>query len=145
MENYIDTRDLQELRIELKDQILEDFNSTFNTELEYFEDIDTFLNDEDSSNITSNEREDFNEYWKGEMEQIKEIDEIENNVDEFEFGCTLIHEDYFEEYTEEMLIDCGDLPKDLPTWIEIDWSSTADNVKQDYSEVEYQGETYYFR
>lgn len=44
-----------------------------------------------------------------------------------------------------MLVDIGYLPKDLPSWIEIDWNATAYNVRQDYDSVEYQGDTYWGR
>ena len=64
---------------------------------------------------------------------------------EFSYGCTLIEEDDFEDYCEELVIDCGYIPKDFPSWIEIDWEATASNMKQDYSELDYQGITYLFR
>ena len=135
----IDTRDLFEERDNLKEQILEDFNDRFNTELDDFDDIEKYLNDED-------EREDFTSYWEDELVQIIEIDKLEHEVGcEFTYGCTLIEEDDFAEHVEEMLTDCGYIPKDIPNWIEIDWKATAENVKQDYSELEYKGETYYFR
>lgn len=137
--SYIDTRDLIEERDNLKEQILDDFNDRFNTELKY-------LNDEVLQNIKQEERDDFKSYWKDEYQQIDDIDEVENAVgSEFDYGCTLIEEDDFEDYVKDMLIDGGYNSKDLPIWIEIDWSATAENVKQDYSELEYKGDTYYFR
>ena len=57
----------------------------------------------------------------------------------------MIEEDDFEDYVRELLVDCGYISKDFPYWIEIDWEATSENVKQDYSELEYKGETYYFR
>ncbi len=45
----------------------------------------------------------------------------------------------------KLLEDIGDLPSDLPSYIEIDWDKTADNLRVDYSEVEYQGTTYLVR
>ena len=43
------------------------------------------------------------------------------------------------------LEDLGYIPKDFPSWIEIDWTSTIYNVLQDYSEVTYQGTEYFYR
>ncbi len=144
--SYINTRDLIKERNNLKEQILDDFNDRFNTELDDFDEIETYLNDEVSQNIKQEEREDFTSYWEDELVQIIEIDQVEYEVGgEFEYGCTLIEEDDFEDYVEDMLIDCGYISKDFPTWIEIDWSATAENVRQDYSELEYKGDTYYFR
>lgn len=64
---------------------------------------------------------------------------------EWVYGLGLIGESYFTEYVEEMLKDIGDLPSDIPHYIAIDWEETADNIRVDYSEVEYDGETYLFR
>ncbi len=144
--SYINTRDLIKERNNIKEQILDDFNDRFNTELDDFDEIETYLNDEASENIDKDERDDFKSYWKDEYQQIEAINEVENAVgSEFTYGCTLIEEDDFEDYVEDMLIDCGYISKDFPTWIEIDWSATAENVRQDYSELEYKGDTYYFR
>ena len=144
--SYIDTRDLIEERDNLKEQILDDFNDRFNTELDDFDEIETYLNDEASENIDEEERDNFKSYWEDELVQIIEIDKVEYEVgSEFKYGCTLIEEDDFEDYVKDMLIDCGYISKDFPTWIEIDWEATAENVRQDYSELEYKGDTYYFR
>lgn len=139
------TRDLAERRDELKQLILDDSNERFNTEHEEFEDIDLFLNDEASECITQEEKDDFYFYWEDELNEIAEIDKIESECSEFHFGCTLIHEDYFKEYCEELCEDCGYISKDLPSFIEIDWSATAHNMKADYSAITYQGETYLYR
>ena len=56
--SYIDTRDLIEERDNLKEQILDDFNDRFNTELDDFDEIETYLNDEASENIDEDERDD---------------------------------------------------------------------------------------
>lgn len=60
-------------------------------------------------------------------------------------ATSLIHENYFMEYCQEMLEDCGDLPKDLPSYIVIDWERTAENLRHDYTSIDYDGETYYVR
>ena len=41
--------------------------------------------------------------------------------------------------------DIGDLPKNIPRYIEIDWDKTADNLKQDYTSVTFDGADYYVR
>ena len=79
-----------------------------------------------------------------ELESLKE--EISNNSEEdFEYGIQLIHENDIDDYLHEMLIDCGYIPNDLPSWIKIDWQATYDNMKQDYSELELNGNTFYVR
>jgi len=64
---------------------------------------------------------------------------------EWEFGEALIRESYWVEYVQELLADIGDLPKDLPVYIAIDWEQTAKNIRVDYSEITFNGETYLIR
>ena len=79
-----------------------------------------------------------------ELEALKE--EISNNSDEgFEYGIQLIHENHIDDYLDELLEDCGYLPKDLPHWIQIDWQATYDNMKEDYNEIELNGNAFYVR
>lgn len=61
------------------------------------------------------------------------------------FPVTLISEDYFTEYAKELIQDVGDLPRDIPSYLEIDWDATAENIKVDYSTTEIEGATYYYR
>ena len=55
----------------------------------------------------------------------------------------LIRDSYFESYMDEMLEDCGDLPKDLPCYLTITIDYAA--LQQDYSSVEVGGVTYWCR
>ena len=91
----------------------------------------------------------FLEYWEDELKQIEEVNELENDIDngEFDFGTTLIDEDDFEEYCEDLVSDIGDLPTDLPSYISnnIDWSGVAEDLKVDYLDVEFRGTTYLYR
>ncbi|WP_439132419.1 hypothetical protein [Polaribacter sp.] len=136
--DYLDTRDLEEKRNDLKEQI---FNA-FIEEFPQYEEITESYEDikQDKEEITS-----FIDLWNTEIEEIEEINEIENDCSEFYYGETLINENYFEEYVKDLLTDCGYISKDFPHWVEIDWNSTAENVQQDYSQCDYQGETFYFR
>ena len=61
------------------------------------------------------------------------------------YPVTLISEVYFVEYAQELCQDIGAIPDDFPSYIEIDWEVTARNIQMDYSEVEIDGITYYFR
>ena len=82
-----------------------------------------------------------------ELEELEALkDEVSNNSDEcFEYGIQLIHEDDIDDCLHELLLDCGYLPKDLPSWIEIDYQATYDNMKEDYSKLELNGNTFYVR
>nr|WP_317632307.1 hypothetical protein [uncultured Flavobacterium sp.] len=134
----LNTRDLLEKREELKQDILDSFHEDFENYVEQTESYEDILFEEE-------EIQSWLDDWKDEREEIEAINSLENEVgSEFEYGVILIPEDDFEEYCEELLKDCGDLPQNIPSYIEIDWSKTADNLKVDYSEVDFQGTTYLF-
>jgi antirestriction protein len=61
------------------------------------------------------------------------------------YPLTLIRESYFTDYVQEMLEDCGEIPKDLPHYIHIDWQATARDVQVDYTPIDVDGATYFYR
>lgn len=138
MSTIIDTRDLIEKRDELKEKIFDDFIETF----EHYEDMTESFDD---IRMDEEEIQDWKTGWEDELLEIDEINDIENNVTDFTYGETLIPEHEWEDYVRELCEDIGYIPKDLPSWIEIDWKATAKNVAQDYSFISYQGEDYYYR
>ena len=83
------------------------------------------------------------------IEELKTLRTLANDAiqysSDWEFGEILIRYSYWENYIQEMLEDCGDIPADLPWYIAIDWETTADNISQDYSIVEFNGIDYYIR
>lgn len=66
-------------------------------------------------------------------------------VPDWEYGAQLIRDSYFTEYVADMLEDCGELPRDLPHYIVIDWDATARNIQHDYMCVEFGDVTYWVR
>jgi hypothetical protein len=85
--------------------------------------------------------------WEEENgERLEELMTASESVGgEWGDGVSLIPEDEFEDYCRELLADIGDLPKDIPWYIEIDWTATADNLRQDYSSVTISGVDYLYR
>ena len=61
------------------------------------------------------------------------------------YPVTLVCDSYFTTYARELLEECGTIPRDLPSWVEIDWEATARNVRVDYTPVEIDGVTYWYR
>ena len=59
------------------------------------------------------------------------------------YPVTLIRESYFEESMDEMVADCYDMPKNLPCFITV--TLDYEMLKQDYTECEFEGDTYYYR
>ena len=62
------------------------------------------------------------------------------------YPVTLIRESYFQEYAQELAEDIGAIPKDA-SWpcTCIDWEQAARELRMDYSSVEYDGVTYWYR
>lgn len=67
----------------------------------------------------------------------KDIQELLDNVSDSYFG----EYNSDEEFAQSLLEDCGSLPKDLPSYIHIDWESTARDIMFDYMA----SNGYYFR
>ena len=140
----LDSRNIQE---EIDN--IEGLKNTYESDLESLNDkqndIDNKLEEiADKENEIQECEVEYNRY-SSELEELEALkDEISNNSSEgFEYGIQLIHENDIDDYFYEMLIDCGYLPKDLPSWIVIDEQATYSNMKQDYSEIELNGNTFY--
>ena len=121
---YLDTRDLQK-RLDELEGVIEDY-----MEEKELEELDN----------ESNAFEDWVDY-----EELLELREMADEIPEWQYGETLIPEDEFVDYCEELCKDVGDLPSEIPWYIEIDWEKTAENIRVDYSECKYQGTTYLYR
>ena len=68
------------------------------------------------------------------------------SLSDWHHGVTLIHDDYFEEYAEEFANDIGAIDR-KENWPcnHIDWEAAADELKQDYTAIEFDGETFWGR
>lgn len=71
------------------------------------------------------------------------VDECEQYSSDWKYGETLIHRNYFNEYMDEMIEDCYQLPKNLPYWIS--FTIDYDALEQDYYSVYLDGEEYLIR
>jgi hypothetical protein len=145
------SRDLLEYRESLAQGLVDDWNAWqeehLNNEFEV-EDVDDVF--KFAENLNNNGSEQFNIDWSDDMNHYEEVanfcDELSNYGD-FEYGESIISEDYFEEYCEEYCKDMGFISNDLPGFIEnaIDWEKVADDLKMDYTGADFEGTTYYMR
>ena len=137
LEDVIDIRDVIER--------FEELESEFETAME---------------NVPDNERGNMdNAAWKEwtESEEAEELKTLTSLLDDFKgaggdeqwrgdwYPVTLIRDSYFTDYTKELLEECGYIPKDFPSWIEVDWDATAENVRIDYTSAEFGDVTYWAR
>lgn len=136
MKDVIDTRDLQDRLTELEDikELIEQVQNEIDAQpvenADRIEELKIKLEDLQS---------DFDQV------EFDELTEMSNEIPEWKDGNTLIKEDYFEQYCQELCEDIGDIPKNIPTYIVIDWAATANNIKYDYSECSYKNEIYLYR
>lgn len=147
MSNILDSRDLQE-RIEelqgLKDAV--DEAQSHVDELENVPEADrteTWESDMDEARKKRITAED--DFGNSDREELDELIALSDEVSEWSSGAQLIPEEDFEDYCQELCKDIGDVPDTFPSYIVIDWEATAQNLKIDYAECEYQGTTYLYR
>ena len=141
MGNYIDTRNLAERREALKQEILDSF-------LENFPDYEEMTESFEDIRFEEEEIESWKEDFEDELKEIEEIDDVENELgSEFEYGVTLVDVDDFEDYCEELMEEFGYINKDTPQLIKnnISYKGIAEDMKYDYTEVNYQGNSYFGR
>ena len=83
---------------------------------------------------------------KEELAALKALaEEAQGYSEDWRHGTALIRDTYFTEYVEELCKDVGDVPKEIPWYIVIDWEATAEHIKQDYTEVDFNGVSYWVR
>ena len=108
-----DSRDLREYLEELEDEMVDLYN-------EYIEDIG------EEEEIDTIDEVDFDEEGFIQYADSAEIEHYENVRDfveelesygDFDHGETIIHEDYFTDYSKELCEDLGEVSKDLPWYI----------------------------
>ena len=92
--------------------------------------IDNLIEDDDAKELVA-------------LRQLQE--EAEGYAPDWKHGATLIRRSHWPEYAEEMCKDIGDLPRDLPGYLVIDWAKTADNLEVDYTTVDFDGVEYLIR
>lgn len=72
-------------------------------------------------------------------------DEADSSSD-WRHGETLINDDYFESYAQELAEDCG-MVQSGAAWPNdcIDWELAAERLKDDYTSVDFDGQTFWIR
>lgn len=126
--DVIDSRDVIERIEELEDERQEIVDATYETEEERKRDLLAWEEDNHS-----------------ELFALKHLEDECSGVPDWSYGETLIRYSYFKEYVQELCEDIGDIPRDIPSYIEIDWEKTADNLKVDYTTVDFDGVEYFVR
>lgn len=136
-DDVIDSRDVIDRIVELSDRreaLQEEF------------DADPANEGVDFDNWVCNQT-DWSREEQEELDALKALaEEAAGYAPDWRYGATLIREDYFyDSYAEQLCKDIGAIPSDMPDYIVIDWDATAKNLVVDYTEVDFDGETYLIR
>lgn len=110
-------------------------------------DVDEAENDEDKAKAQA-ALDEWNADYGDDYKALKEFcEEAEGYASDWKYGETVIRDSYFTDYAEELCKDIGDMPKELPWYIanHIDWDGVADELKADYTSIDYDGVTYWVR
>ena len=66
---------------------------------------------------------------------------VEAFLENFDIDCVSSCRDAYQgrydsgaEFAQSIAEDCGDVPRNMPSWIEIDWKASWDNLDYDYVE-----------
>jgi hypothetical protein len=85
------------------------------------------------------------------VEEARELQKLRNTVskysdDSFEDGITIVRDDHFVDYIQDLVEECGDIPRGLlPRYLRIDWQATAEELRPDFTSVEFFGRTFWYR
>lgn len=82
-----------------------------------------------------------NELTTDELAEVLTLSKLVEDIYSYIDSDTLVREDEFEFYIKDMVEDLHD----IPWYVVVDWESTAKNLMIDYSEVDFDGVTYYYR
>lgn len=86
-----------------------------------------------------------------ELANLLKLQEQAEGCSDWDYGATLVRESYFTDHIEELIKDCYNMPEEMDsgTWpynhLSMDYEAAAEEAKVDYSEVDFDGVTYYIR
>ena len=158
-DNVIDSRDiidrieyLESEREALTDEVDKAQETLDDLDSDDFEEVSAFEAAEDEARrelaTAQANVKDWDESDEGqELAKLKAFaEEAEGYAEDWRHGATLIHEDYFEDYARDLAAE-GDYDMKNEQWPYtcIDWTQAAEELKQDYTSVDFDGETYWVR
>ena len=158
-DNVLDSRDiidrieyLESERESLTDEVDKAQETLDDLDSDDFEEVSAFEAAEDEARrelaTAQANVKDWDESDEGqELAKLKAFaEEAEGYAEDWRHGATLIHEDYFEDYARDLAAE-GDYDMKNEQWPYtcIDWTQAAEELKQDYTSVDFDGETYWVR
>ncbi len=95
-------------------------------------------------------QEELDEDEREELTKLGELTEEAGGASDWQYGEQLIRDSYFEDYAEEMADGIGAVPTapdGSVQWplMHIDWKAAAESLQMDYTEIDFDGVTYWIR
>lgn len=142
-EDIMDSRDICERITELESEVTSVTMAASNLSDEQWDDLSENQRAQHIHTMAEAGNDDAVEYTT--LKKI--VEEIDNyGGDNAEDGVTLIRDTYFKDYAQELAEDICEMGKatDWPFRC-IDWQQAARELKMDYTSLEFDGITYYYR
>lgn len=136
-DDVIDSRDVIERIKELEDE----------REAAIEEAVETMGEEDNEEEVRQTAADNWDDTADGDaLKALKALEEEASGSPDWRYGETLIRDSYFEDYAQELAEDIGAIdPKaNWPTRC-INWEQAAEELKQDYTAVEFDGVTYWIR
>lgn len=139
--NILDSRQLEEELTELLEQF-EDWKSNLTDEQ-----IHKLAEKIDCAVIDLTEEDFLLELDSSDGERIKEIRNLKEEIYGWKDGVTFVKDSYFEEFARDEAENIGAFNARENSWPYscIDWEKAADQLKDNYSSVEFDGLMYWYR
>lgn len=136
----------------MPNRTLDDFRyaDTFDSRevIDRIEELEALLPDEDEDvSQNTDERNQEIEEATAELLILKAFaEEAEPMATDWQYGETFIRDSYWKDYAQELADDIGAIPSEY-SWPQsyIDWDAAARDLQMDYSSVELEGITFWFR
>jgi len=140
-DNFIDPSDV-EVEAEQYDSDIEDKKEEITLQYQIIEnakeDEDCEAED-DAREILANLDDELSEL----VEEGESIMELRDDCDNYARGSTLINENNFTDYIENLAVDCGDVRRDSWIYNYIDWDKAAEDSTMDYTTISFEGTDFY--
>jgi len=130
-EDAIDSRDI--------DNKIADFEIEFNSHMDALK--------ESTGEELEIAEENFENWLDENMDEYVSLlafrEEAEQYTSEWKYGAGIINESYFEDYAKQLAEDIGVVERNEPWPLNcIDWAEAANQLKRDYNEFDFDGNTY---
>ena len=152
--DVIDSRDVIKRRDDLQDELTACGTFKVNEFLERYHAPRDELNAEEIEELT-----DWLNEFSGEFDidayedDVKELEALNTFIDkcsnygDFDHGTSVIADDYFKTYAQDLANDIGAIDQRSTDWPcnHIDWDAAADDLKHDYMSIDFNDETYWIQ